>query len=92
MYAPLQSAMLGGEGVSSTEERRSIHGGERVKRGAFAYKKVEDGKRGVSVELEVVRFGGHNEVVGWAQVSLGVRRAFERVEGAGRGKVGLDVE
>ncbi|KAH4041947.1 hypothetical protein HBH70_006440 [Parastagonospora nodorum] len=92
VYAPLQSEMLGGEGVSATEERRSIHGGERVKRGAFAYKKVEDGKRGTSVELEIVRFGGHNEVVGWAQVSLGVRRAFERVEGAGRGKVGLDVE
>jgi hypothetical protein len=92
VYGPLQSLMLSDEGVASTEERRSIHGAERVKRGAFAYKKVEDGKGERSVELEIVRFGGHNEVVGWAQVSLAVRRAFEKAEGWRRGKVGLDVE
>jgi pimeloyl-ACP methyl ester carboxylesterase len=92
VYQPLQSLMLGGEGVSATEERRSIHGAERVKRGAFAYKKVEDAKGERSVELEIVRFGGHNEVVGWTQVSLAVRRAFEKAEGLRRGKVGLDVE
>jgi hypothetical protein len=92
VYAPLQSLMLSGEGVSATEERRSIHGSERVKRGAFAYKKVEDAKGERSVELEVVRFGGHNEVVGWTQVSLAVRRAFGKEEWGRRGKVGLDVE
>jgi hypothetical protein len=90
LFAPLQAAMLGEEGVASTEERRSIHGGERVKRGAFAYKKIEDAKGRRTVELEVVRFGGHNEVVGWTQVALAVRRGFER--GERRGRVGLDVE
>lgn len=84
--------MLGGEGVAATEERRSIHGGERVKRGAFAYKKVEDARGERSVELEVVRFGGHNEIVGWTQVSLAVRRAFVKAENVRRGNVGLDVE
>jgi hypothetical protein len=84
--------MLGEEGVSATEERRSIHGGDRVKRGAFAYKKVEDAKGEKCVELEIVRFGGHNEVVGWTQVGLAIRRAFEKSEGVRRGKVGLDVE
>jgi hypothetical protein len=88
VYQPLQSLMLGGEGVSTTEERRSIHGAERVKRGAFAYKKVEDAKGERSVELEIVRFGGHNEVVGWTQVSLAVRRAFARRSL----RPGLDVE
>jgi hypothetical protein len=92
VFQPLQSLMLGSEGVSTTEERRSIHGAERVKRGAFAYKKVEDARGEKCVELEVVRFGGHNDVVGWAQVSLAVRRGFERAEGGRRGKVGLDVE
>ncbi|KAH7406097.1 Alpha/Beta hydrolase protein [Phaeosphaeria sp. MPI-PUGE-AT-0046c] len=92
VYRPLESLMLGGEGASATEERRSIHGGERVKRGAFAYKKVEDARGERIVELEVVRFGGHNEVVGWTQVSLAVRRAFMKAENARRGKVGLDVE
>jgi len=92
LYQPLQSALLGEEGVSATEERRSIHGGERVKRGAFAYKKVEDSKGKRVVELEVVRFGGHNEVVGWNQVGLAVRRGLLRGEGVRRGKVGLDVE
>lgn len=77
------------EDVSTEETRRSIHGGERVKRGAFAYKKVEDGKGERCIELEVTRYGGHNEVVGWAQVALAVRRAFER---RGRMKPGLDVE
>ncbi|KAI8937679.1 hypothetical protein NX059_005380 [Plenodomus lindquistii] len=80
VYAPLQSALLALEGASASEERRSILGGERVKRGAFAYRKVETEGGGVSVELEVVRFGGHNEVVGWSAVGLGVRRAFARVE------------
>ncbi|KAF2823552.1 alpha/beta-hydrolase [Ophiobolus disseminans] len=87
LYQPLQSVMLGEEGASATEERRSIHGGERVKRGAFAYKKVEDAGGRRVVELEVVRYGGHNEVVGWTQVALAVRRGFER----GR-RVGVDEE
>ncbi|KAF1958908.1 alpha/beta-hydrolase [Byssothecium circinans] len=78
LYSPLESLFLEEEGVTATEERRSIHGGERVKRGAFAYRNVEsvDGER--SVEVEIVRFGGHNEVVGWTQVALAVRRAFKR--------------
>lgn len=88
LFAPLQSLLLSHEGVSATEERRSIHGHDRVKRGAFAYNKVADAKGDRVVELEVVRFGGHNEVVGWAAVSLGVRRAFVEAEG----RVGLDVE
>ncbi|KAJ4374062.1 hypothetical protein N0V83_002801 [Neocucurbitaria cava] len=88
LFAPLQSLMLAEEGTSATEERRSIHGEERVRRGAFAYKKVEDAKGERTVELEVVRFGGHNEVVGWTQVSLAVRRAFERKSL----RPGLDVE
>lgn len=88
LFSPLESALLAEEGVSSTQERRSIHGGERVKRGAFAYRKVEDVNGERSVELEIVRYGGHNEVVGWTQVALAVRRAFKK-------KVfrpGLDVE
>lgn len=88
LYALLESAMLAEEGVSSTEERRSIHGGERVKRGAFAYRKVEDAAGERSVELEVVRYGGHNELVGWSQVALAVRRAFKKKNF----RVGLDVE
>jgi pimeloyl-ACP methyl ester carboxylesterase len=88
LFAPLQSLMLAEEGTSATEERRSIHGGERVKRGAFAYRKVENARGTRTVELEVVRFGGHNEVVGWTQVSLAVRRAFETRSL----KPGLDVE
>lgn len=80
--------MLVEEGASSTDERRTIHGGERVRRGAFAYKKVEDARGEKSVELEVVRYGGHNEVVGWTQVSLAIRRAFERKTL----RPGLDVE
>lgn len=88
LFAPLQSKLLAEEGTSATEERRSIHGGERVRRGAFAYKKVEDGRGERAVELEIVRYGGHNEVVGWSQVSLGVRRAFERRSL----RPGLDVE
>ncbi|KAF1941561.1 hypothetical protein EJ02DRAFT_434719 [Clathrospora elynae] len=88
LFAPLQSLVLAEEGSSATEERRSIHGGERVRRGAFAYKKVEDGTGERVVELEVVRYGGHNEVVGWTAVSLAVRRAFERTSL----RPGLDVE
>jgi len=88
LYAPLESAMLAEEGVTASEERRSIHGGERVKRGAFAYRKAEDANGERSVELEVVRYGGHNEVVGWSQVGLAVRRAFRRK----RFVPGLDVE
>ncbi|KAF2132320.1 hypothetical protein P153DRAFT_188839 [Dothidotthia symphoricarpi CBS 119687] len=79
LYAPLQSGMLAGEGASTTEERRSIHGGERVRRGAFAYNKAESAGGDRVVELEVLRYGGHNAVVGWSQVSLAVRRAFESV-------------
>ena len=80
--------MLAEEGSSATEERRSIHGSERVKRGAFAYKKIEDARGERVVELEIVRFGGHNEVVGWSQVSLAIRRAFGRKTL----RPGLDVE
>lgn len=93
LFQPLQSTMLAEEGVSAREERRSIHGAERVKRGAFAFKKVEDARGERVCELEVVRFGGHNEVVGWTQVSLAVRRAFEAAEGRTEHmSVGLDVE
>ncbi|KAB2107206.1 hypothetical protein AG0111_0g3992 [Alternaria gaisen] len=88
LFEPLASQMLGEEGVVAEEERRTIQGGDRVKRGAFAYKKVEDDKGDRMVELEVVRFGGHNEVVGWTQVSLAVRRAFARKTL----RPGLDVE
>jgi hypothetical protein len=80
--------MLAEEGVHTEEERRSIHGGERVRRGAFAYKKIGDSKGSRVVELEVLRYGGHNEVVGFAAVSLAVRRAFERRSL----RPGLDVE
>jgi hypothetical protein len=89
VYAGLETLFLGEENVVASEERRSIHGGERVKRGAFAYRNVEDADRMRSVELEVVRFGGHNEVVGWSQVSLAVRRAFKGVKSL---RPGLDVE
>ncbi|KAJ8108971.1 hypothetical protein OPT61_g7798 [Boeremia exigua] len=92
LFQPLQSTMLAEEGVSAREERRSIHGAERVQRGAFAYKKVEDSRGERMCELEVVRYGGHNEVVGWTQVSLAVRRAFEAVEARAERAVGLDVE
>jgi pimeloyl-ACP methyl ester carboxylesterase len=92
LFQPLQSTMLAEEGVSAREERRSIHGAERVKRGAFAFKRVEDARGERVCELEVVRFGGHNEVVGWTQVSLAVRRAFEAAEGRAERAVGLDVE
>ena len=93
LFQPLQSTMLAEEGVSAREERRSIHGSDRVKRGAFAFKRVEDARGERVCELEVVRFGGHNEVVGWTQVSLAIRRAFEAVEARKEHTgVGLDVE
>ncbi len=79
LFAPLESLLLAEEGASGTEERRSIHGGDRVRRGAFAYKRVEDAKAQRVVEVEIVRFGGHNEVVGWSPVNLAVRRACERM-------------
>ncbi|RMZ72279.1 alpha beta-hydrolase [Pyrenophora seminiperda CCB06] len=88
LFEPLQTLMLGDESVSTEEERRSIHGSERVKRGAFAYKKVADARGERVLELEVVRYGGHNEVAGWSQASLAVRRAFERKSL----RPGLDVE
>ncbi|EOA81337.1 hypothetical protein ACJQWK_10584 [Exserohilum turcicum] len=97
LFAPLQTLMLAsgnaaadaaGSDVSAEETRRSVHGGERVKRGAFAYKKVEDSKGERLIELEVTRYGGHNEVVGWSQVALAVRRGFEKR----RLRPGLDVE
>jgi hypothetical protein len=88
LFQPLASLMLTEEGVVVEEERRTIQGAQRVKRGAFAYKKVEDDKGDRMVELEVVRYGGHNEVVGWTQVSLAVRRAFARRSL----RPGLDVE
>ncbi|KAF2003830.1 alpha/beta-hydrolase [Amniculicola lignicola CBS 123094] len=93
MYSSLETSVLSMEGATASQERRTIHGGERVRRGAFVYRKVEDGDaatgKGKSVELEVVRFGGHNEVVGFSQVGLAVRRAFEH---GGRFMPGLDVE
>ena len=78
LFAPLQSALLGAPGAAAEEQRRSIQGAGRVARGAFAYRRVEDGEARRSVELEVVRFGGHGEVVGWSQVALAVRRALAR--------------
>jgi hypothetical protein len=97
LYTGLEKLFLGQENVVREEERRSIHGGERVKRGSFAYRKVEDGVSvsggvGRSVELEIVRYGGHNEVVGFAQVSLAVRRAFKAAEEGKKFVPGLDVE
>ncbi|ORY19857.1 Alpha/Beta hydrolase protein [Clohesyomyces aquaticus] len=95
VFQGCEAVLRGDEGAISFEERRSIHGHERVKRGAFAYRKVEDGEaaagrgEGRTVELEVVRYGGHNEVVGFAQVSLAVRRAFA---GNKSFKPGLDTE
>ncbi|KAF2440502.1 hypothetical protein P171DRAFT_420236 [Karstenula rhodostoma CBS 690.94] len=80
VYAPLETALLGEEGAISVSERRSIQGGERVSRGAFAYRKVETKQGERSVEVEVVRYGGHSEGVGWGQVSLAVRRAWGRGE------------
>lgn len=77
LYVSLETVMLREEGARATEERRSIHGGERVRRGAFAYRRVESGNAERAVELEVLRFGGHDNVMGWTQVSLAVRRAFE---------------
>jgi len=88
LFEPLQTLMLADEAVSTEEERRSIHGSERVKRGAFAYKKVADARGQRMLELEVVRYGGHNEVNGWSQVNLAVRRAFEKKSL----RPGLDVE
>lgn len=88
VYGPLEGVMLGEEGATSVEERRSLHGGERVRRGAFAFRKVESGAGERSVEVEVVRYGGHSEGVGWGQVSLAVRRAF----GTRVFRPGLDVE
>ncbi|KAI1508766.1 hypothetical protein L13192_08479 [Pyrenophora tritici-repentis] len=88
LFEPLQTRMLADESVSMEEERRSIHGSERVKRGAFAYKKVADARGERVLELEVVRHGGHNEINGWSQVGLAVRRAFERKSL----RPGLDVE
>jgi hypothetical protein len=97
VYTKLESLFLGQENVVQEEERRSIHGGERVKRGAFAYRKFEDGASSSGdtrriVELEVVRYGGHNEVVGFAQVNLAVRRAFKAAEEGKKFVPGLDVE
>ncbi|KAF2738371.1 hypothetical protein EJ04DRAFT_586939 [Polyplosphaeria fusca] len=102
IFDALEARLLSGaEGALSAQERRSIQGGERVRRGAFAYRRVEDadaargGKGGKSVELEIVRYGGHNEIVGFAQVGLAVRRAFREAEvegGGGRFRPGLDVE
>lgn len=88
VFEPLQSLMVGEEGAGVVEERRSIQGADRVRRGAFAYKRVEDARGERVVELEVLRYGGHNEVVGWSNVAVAVRRAFSRRTL----KPGLDVE
>ncbi|KAH7127024.1 Alpha/Beta hydrolase protein [Dendryphion nanum] len=89
LYVSLEQSLLGDENVMSEQERRSIHGGERVKRGAFAYRKVEDTTGQRTVELEIVRYGGHNQVVGYTQVALAVRRALK---GEKTFRPGLDVE
>lgn len=88
VYAPLEELMLGEDGVTKVEERLSVHGMEKVQRGAHVYRKVEtrDGER--SVEVEIMRYGGHSEGVGWGQVSLAVRRAFQKKAF----RPGLDVE
>ncbi|KAF2021776.1 alpha/beta-hydrolase [Aaosphaeria arxii CBS 175.79] len=88
LFTSLEKSFLGEENVISDHERRSIHGGDRVKRGAFAYRRVEDADGKRTVELEVVRYGGHNQVVGFAQVGLAVRRAFN----VKTFRPGLDVE
>ncbi|CAI6335735.1 unnamed protein product [Periconia digitata] len=88
LYTPLETLLLREEGVSAAEERMSIHGKERVRRGAFAYRSVEDANGERTVELEIVKYGGHNEIVGWPQVALAVRRSFQRK----MFRPGLDVE
>lgn len=88
IYADLEKNMLGEENIVSEQERRSIQGGERVKRGAFAYRRVEDLEGIRSLELEIVRYGGHNEIVGLSPVSLAVRRVWKKKSL----RPGLDVE
>lgn len=86
VYAGMEMAMVGDAGVAKTEERKSVVGFERVTRGAVVYRAVEDWPvdgRGVDggrvVELEVVRYGGHNRVVTYSPVTLAVMRAFDSV-------------
>ncbi|KAF2743642.1 hypothetical protein M011DRAFT_471185 [Sporormia fimetaria CBS 119925] len=69
LYASLQKQFLGGENVVSADQRRTIQGGERVKRGAFAFKAVVDEQERKSVEVQVVR----GREVG-LHVGLAVRR------------------
>jgi hypothetical protein len=76
VYAALERVVLAREGARAVEERRSLLGGERVRRGAFAFKTVESAEGDVRVELEVLRYGGHNDVLGFSAVGLAVRRAF----------------
>ncbi|KAF2200725.1 hypothetical protein GQ43DRAFT_441284 [Delitschia confertaspora ATCC 74209] len=96
LYEGLESVLRSEEGVVNVQERKSVLGGERVRRGAFAYRSVEvDHSHGKTiVELEVVRFGGHNEVVGFVPTGLAVRRAFREASEVVRlgGRPGLDVE
>ena len=78
VYDGLESSFMESEGdVQKTQERRSVQGAGEVKRGAFAYRSVGDARGLVRVELEVVRYGGHDAVVGFSQVSLAVRRALK---------------
>ncbi|KAF2814906.1 alpha/beta-hydrolase [Mytilinidion resinicola] len=90
VFEALEKEMLRGGQVAQTEERRSVIGVDRVSRGAFVYRAVEDvvvggadeegaGGRGRFVELEIVRYGGHNRVVTYTPVMLAVKRAFASV-------------
>ncbi|KAF2274915.1 uncharacterized protein EI97DRAFT_434818 [Westerdykella ornata] len=90
VYLGLEQIVLGEANAEPVHERRTIQGQENVRRGAFAYRRVEDGEGRRVVELEVVRYGGHNQVVSFPQVNLAVRRAWEGNRRVG--KVGLDVE
>ena len=101
VYEGLEREMVGDEGVVSVHQRRSVEkekgvlreeGVRSVTRGAFAYRRVEHNTRygGRVAELEVLRFGGHNEVAGWENVGLAVRRAIIEIKGWRR--PGLDTE
>jgi pimeloyl-ACP methyl ester carboxylesterase len=92
VYEGLEAGMRGEEGVVSVHERRSLVGEKGVRRGAFAYRKVEvvESYGARVVEMETVRFGGHNELVGWVNVQLAIRRAMKGESGVRM--PGLDVE
>ena len=88
LYAPLEELMMEVDGATRVEERLNVYGVGKVPRGAHVYRKAETKDGGRSVEVEVMRYGGHSEGVGWGQVSLAVRRAFQKKAF----RPGLDVE